>query len=347
MDSTGWRIVLAVLLVALTLAAAGLLVTAVSSILLVGAGILFGVFLHGVSQFIADRTPLPYRGAYVLVVAAIVACVAGGSYWAGAQAVAQVSELVEQLQSGSVLVQEYLEQYPQVRQYVPEVEPEQVASQAAQALPAVNAGVQWLLWGLTGMVIVFFVGLYVAYEPDLYRTGMIKLAPPEQRRNFGKVLDKLHSVLARWIIGRMLSMTLVGVATAIGLWLLEVPLPITLAVIAALLTFIPNIGPLLAAVPQMLLALQVGTSTVLYVFLFNVALQTVESYLITPLVERRQVTLPPALTIFAQLLMGVLFGAIGIIMAAPLTASIMLLTQTLYIHDRLGDAAPGRLAEKT
>lgn len=347
MNSTGWRIVLAVLLMALTLAAAGLLVTAVSSILLVGAGILFGVFLHGLSQFIADHTPLPYRGAYVLVVTALVASIAGGSYWTGAQAVAQVSELAKQLQSASALVQEYLEQYPKVRQYVPEVEPEQVASQAAQALPAVNAGVQWLLLGLTGMVIVFFVGLYVAYQPDLYQKGLIKLAPPEQRRYFGEVLDKLHSVLVRWIIGRMLSMTLVGVATAIGLWLLEVPLPITLAVIAALLTFIPNIGPLLAAVPQMLVALQVSTSTVLYVILFNIILQTVESYLVTPLVERRQVTLPPALTIFAQLLMGVLFGVIGIIMAAPLTASIMLLTQTLYIHDRLGDAAPGRLAEKT
>ncbi len=347
MNSTGWRIVLAVLLVALTLAAAGLLVTAVSSILLVGAGILFGIFLHGVSQFIASRTPLSYRGAYALVVIALVASIAAGSYWTGAQAVAQVSELVEQLQSASALVQEYLEQYPQVRQYVPEVEPEQVASQAAQALPAVNAGVQWLLWGLTGMIIVFFVGLYVAYEPDLYQKGLIKLAPPEQRRYFGEVLDKLHSVLVRWIIGRMLSMTLVGMATGIGLWLLEVPLPMTLAVIAALLTFIPNLGPLLAAVPQMLLALQVSASTVLYVILFNIILQTVESYLVTPLVERRQVTLPPALTIFAQLLMGVLFGAIGIIMAAPLTASIMLLTQTLYIHDRLGDAAPGRLAEKT
>lgn len=347
MSSTGWRIILAVLLVALTLATAGLLVTAVSSILLVGAGILFAVFLHGVSQFIASRTPLSYRGAYALVVIALVASIAAGSYWTGAQAVAQVSELVEQLQSASALVQEYLEQYPQVRQYVPEVEPEQVASQAAQALPAVNAGVQWLLWGLTGMIIVFFVGLYVAYEPDLYQKGLIKLAPPDERRYFGEVLDKLHSVLVRWIIGRMLSMTLVGMATGIGLWLLEVPLPMTLAVIASLLTFIPNLGPLLAAVPQMLLALQVSASTVLYVILFNIILQTVESYLVTPLVERRQVTLPPALTIFAQLLMGVLFGAIGIIMAAPLTASIMLLTQTLYIHDRLGDAAPGRLAEKT
>jgi predicted PurR-regulated permease PerM len=344
-NATIWRVAVIALLAALTLAAADLLVPAVSSILLVFAGVLFGIFLHGVADSIAQRTPLSYRWAYTLVVVALVATIVGAGFWMGAQIVAQVSELIGQIQSASDRVQQYLEHYPQARRYLPEVKPEQVASQAAQALPAVNTGVQWLVWGLTGVVVVLFVGLYIAYQPDLYLSGLVKLAPPEQRGRAGEILGKLHSVLVRWIIGRIASMALVGLLTAAGLWMLGVPLPVTLAVIAALLTFIPNLGPLLAAVPQALLALQAGTSTVAYVILFNIALQTVESYLITPIIERRQVTLPPAMTISAQLLMGVLFGAIGMIMAAPLTASAMLLAQTLYIRDRLGDPKPGKLTE--
>jgi predicted PurR-regulated permease PerM len=119
---------------------------------------------------------------------------------------------------------------------------------------------------------------------------------------------------------------------------------VALGVLAGLLTFVPNVGPIVAAVPQALLALQVGAATVVYVIIFNVVLQTIESYLLTPMVQQYEVSLPPALTIFAQLLMAVLVGVIGIIMAAPLTAAIMVLVQILYLRDRLHDPDPGSLA---
>ena len=130
-------------------------------------------------------------------------------------------------------------------------------------------------------------------------------------------------------------MAIIGSLTAISLSLLGVPLPISLGIIAALLTFIPNIGPILATIPQALLAVEVGLNTVLYVIVLNVALQTFESYLITPIIQRYTVTLPPVVTIFAQLVMGVIVGIIGIIMAAPLATAIMVVIQMLYVHDRL------------
>jgi predicted PurR-regulated permease PerM len=138
-------------------------------------------------------------------------------------------------------------------------------------------------------------------------------------------------------------MSIVGILTSLGLWLLGVPLPITLGFVAAFLTFIPNLGPLLAAVPQALLALNVGPQTVVYVLIFNLVLQGVESYLFTPIIQRHEVTLPPILTIAAQLLMGVLFGIIGVMMAAPLVVATMVIVQMLYVHDYLGDEHPGEL----
>src|SRR5690606_30486142 len=123
-------------------------------------------------------------------------------------------------------------------------------------------------------------------------------------------------------------------------WLLGVPLAIPLGVLSAFLTFVPNIGAVVAVVPQALMAWQVSSSTVAFVIVFNVLLQAVESYLITPLIERHQVHLPPALTISMQLLLGATLGVIGVMMAAPLTVAVMLVIQLLYIRDTLGDA-PG------
>lgn len=347
MHRISWRILFAVLLIGLILAAADLFVTTVSVVLLIFAGILFGIFLNGLSGSLARHTPFPYRWSYVLVVALLLALIAGGGYYMGSNIFQQVSQLTEQLQfSGKRLTEQY-KQYPWVQQFLPDMSNQAIAKQAARVLPAVTTGAQWLVWGITGIVVIFFVGLYVAYDPDLYESGLVKLTPRRRRGSAVDILRRLRTVLGRWIIGRFISMSIIGVLTAVGLWLLNVPLPITLGVVAALLTFIPNIGPILAAVPQALLAFQVGTNTVLYVILFNIALQAVESYLITPMVQRYEVTLPPALTIFVQLLMGVLFGVIGIIMAAPLTASLMLVVQVLYIRDELGDPAPGHLAEAT
>src|SRR5690606_44568 len=119
---------------------------------------------------------------------------------------------------------------------------------------------------------------------------------------------------------QLISMTVVGVLTGAGLWLLGLPLAFILGALAALLAFIPNIGPVLAAVPAVLLALADGPTTVLWVIGIYVGVQAVESYLITPVVQQESVSLPPALTISFQLLMGVLYGILGLALATPLAA---------------------------
>lgn len=135
-------------------------------------------------------------------------------------------------------------------------------------------------------------------------------------------------------------MIVIGVLTAIGLWLLGVPMAVTLALIAALLTFIPNIGPILAVVPAALLALLQSPMQVVYVCLLYFGIQTFESYLLTPLVQRRTVSLPPALTIFAQVLAAVLLGGLALSLATPMAAALVVLVRMLYLEDVLGDREP-------
>src|SRR5690606_31122882 len=113
--------------------------------------------------------------------------------------------------------------------------------------------------------------------------------------------DRLADTLWWWTIGRLASMSIIGVFTTIGLWMLNIPLPIPLGVVAAILTFVPNIGPVVAVIPPVLLAFTQGPLTALYVVIFYIVLQLLESYLITPLIQQREVHLPPVITISAQL----------------------------------------------
>ncbi len=132
-------------------------------------------------------------------------------------------------------------------------------------------------------------------------------------------------------------MLFIGVLTWIGLSVIGVPLALTLGLIAGLFSFVPNFGPILSAVPAILLAFVDSPTSALYVLILFVVVQLIESNLVTPLIERRTVELPPVLTIFAQLALTILVGAVGLILATPILAVVMVLVQTIYIQDVLGD----------
>ena len=142
-------------------------------------------------------------------------------------------------------------------------------------------------------------------------------------------------------------MAVVGLITTIGLWLLGIPLASTLGLITGLFEFAPFIGPILAAVPAVLIAFTQSPMDALYVIILYIAIQQIEGYLITPYVQKRAVDLPPALTIFAQLLMGVLFGLFGLLLATPLVAASMVIVRMAYIEDVLGDHGETSRAEES
>ncbi|MGH6611543.1 MAG: AI-2E family transporter, partial [Burkholderiaceae bacterium] len=195
-----------------------------------------------------------------------------------------------------------------------------------------------VLGGIVNVLIIIFVGLYLAAEPRLYTNGLVRLVPIRHRPRAQEFLSALGHTLRWWLVGRLSLMLLNGVLTALALWLLGVPLALTLGILAGLLNFIPNIGPVIAGVPAVLIALMQSPQQALYVFILYVALQSVDGYVLTPLVQRRTIELPPVLTITAQVLLGVLLGTLGVLLATPLTAAALVLVKMLYVEDTLGDS---------
>jgi predicted PurR-regulated permease PerM len=143
-----------------------------------------------------------------------------------------------------------------------------------------------------------------------------------------------------WMFGKVLSMIAVGALTWLGLGLLGIPLALSLAVLAAALTFIPNFGPVLSAVPAVLLGLMNSPARAAYVALLYVGIQTAESYVLTPIFQKKAGALPPALLIVAQVAMGSLSGGIGLAVATPLTAALLVLVRHLYVEDVLSQPQP-------
>lgn len=186
-------------------------------------------------------------------------------------------------------------------------------------------------------MLVLFTGLYLAAQPGLYRSGVILLFPKAVHDRVGETLDTMANALRQWLVGQLIAMAVVGMLTGLGLWLLGLPSALTLALIAALLEFIPLVGPIVSAVPAVLLAFTLGWSMVLSVALLYLAVQQVEGNLLIPLLQKRMVSLLPALTLVAVVVLGLLFGRPGVLFATPLTVVLLVGIKMLYVEDVLGE----------
>ena len=200
-----------------------------------------------------------------------------------------------------------------------------------------------LLYGVIDLVVIVFIGIYLAIQPDVYTSGVAALFPKNKRSRAREVLGQAGTTLFWWLLGRLASMTIVGILVGVGLWILGVPLALALGVWSGLVSFIPNVGPILSTVAKGVVALDAGgSSLLLYTVLLHIGVQIVELYVITPLIQKMAIAMPPALTLSAQAVIGTLFGVIGLAFATPLVALSTLLLRQLYIGDYLGDESAKR-----
>lgn len=146
-----------------------------------------------------------------------------------------------------------------------------------------------------GVALIIFLGLYFAAEAELYTSGLLRLVPPARRRRGAEILHETASAIWYWMLGRLFSMTVLGVLTAVGLWIIGVPLPVALGFLAGILTFVPYIGAFVSAIPSVLLAASVNLDMALYVIILYVEVHVTEGYILVPLVQRWVVHLPPGI----------------------------------------------------
>lgn len=302
--------------------------------LLVFTGYLAAVFLRAPTRLLSRRTGLSHRAAFGIVMLLLVGLAVALGFWAAPRVADQVDQLSRQLPRAVEDLTGQLDRYDWTSRLMAGLQARSQAGDGAWLRGALGI-FSSVAGAVTGFLVVLFAGIYLAFDPDLYEGGLLALVPPRRRARVAEVLAETDATLRRWMVGKIASMAVIGVLTWIGLSALGIPLAFTLSLLAALLTFIPNFGPIASTVPPALLALAQSPIRALWVILLFLGIQAVESYLVTPMIQKQAIAMPPALILASQVILALLFGFLGILVATPLAAALIVIVRRLYVDDVL------------
>jgi predicted PurR-regulated permease PerM len=320
----------AVLVVALVL----LLWFAFTYVLLVFFGALLAVLLRAPTDWLVRRTGMRDGLALGAVGLSILALLGAAGYFFGKTIAAQTGELASRLPQ---VIESLLEKLrsqewgERLLAYASGGEPVSATQVVGGAMTFAGGALE----AAANVLIVLFFAIFLAAQPKLYVAGAVRLVPPRARPRAREVLGEIGEVLQRWLVGQAVLMACIAVLTGAGLALIGAPLALPLALLAGLLNFIPYVGPIAAAVPAVLVGFSEGPQMALYVVLLFIALQSAEGYILEPIVQRRAVHLPPALILFSQMVLGLVGGPLGIIVATPLAAALLVAVRMIYVEDAL------------
>jgi predicted PurR-regulated permease PerM len=320
-----------------------IVIYAASGFLLIFAGILFAVFLDALTTAIGRVLPI-HRAIRLGLV-----CLATGSALAaflasiGSVAIGQTPDLLATLEAELRGLQRMAREFGSMGENGAEANNDNEGGwldwlpDPAGLFGQVRAAFETTFGVVGNIVVILVMGVFLAAQPDLYRDGLTRLVAPSSRRRFGQVLDEIGRTLRFWLIGQFITMTIIGLVVWAALAAVGMPGAILLGLTAGLLNFVPVIGPILAGIPIVLVAMAQDWWIVFYALGVYLFIQFLEGNILTPLIQRRAVRLPPALILGAIVIMGLLFGLPGIILATPFAAVVMVAVKRLYIEDVLKD----------
>ncbi len=330
-----------------TIALLGLLLTSAllvwfinQVLLLLFAAILLGNFLYGLSRLVGSYTWLSYRWSLLLVLVVLILIIVPTLWWMSSLLEPEIVQLLDKTPVYLEQLRDDLYQTSWGERLL------KLSNQSEQSIideitPLMKTTTGFILTSLTviGSVIVVVVsGIFFASNPDLYLRGILHLIPLGHRFRAREVIYCVSETMWHWTQGQALAMLVVGALTTLGLYLLGMSSWLVLGIMAGVLSFIPNFGPISSATAAALLALPEGYGMVLAVIALYTGIQVLESNFITPLVQHYMGRLPPPFVVFCQILFTILFGFLGLLLAVPLTAVIMVIVKMLYVKDILGDS---------
>ena len=299
--------------------AIGLVVLLIQPLLIIFAGLVFAALLDGGVRLLGRVVPFS-RGWRLLIVCLLtVAFLAGTFYVAGVQIADQVNQLRATVEAQAIRLSSWLT----AQGLMPGAS--DVSGLARQALSSVGRVTSWVgtaLSAITTLFMIVVIGLAVAIDPRVYDRGLQWMVPRENRPEFAVTMQRMGRTLRRLLAGRLLGMAAEGVLTWVALMLGGVPMALILGILTGLLAFIPNIGAFISGALMLAVGFSAGMDTGWWAIGTYLVVQGFDGYVLVPMVAKRTVDLPPALTLGAQILASALFGILGLALADPMTAMV-------------------------
>jgi predicted PurR-regulated permease PerM len=301
--------------------------------LLLGFGAaLVAVLLRALADPVRRRTRLDAAWSLGVTVLVLFLIIGGVMFFVGAQVGAQMTQLGEALPEALGKADQQISRYEWgawLLARVHETPKAGVDGLAPLATRLAHFG-QASATAVAEVVVVIIAGVYLAAQPGLYVGGVLRLFPESLRPHLTATLDEMGLALRKWLLGTGAAMLAMGVLTTIGAALLHLPAPLALGLLSGLAEFVPIVGAAVSAVPALLLAATQGPHLVLWTLGFYVAVHQFEGHVLIPLIQRKVVAVPPAMTLFSVVAFGVLFGPLGVVFATPLAVVLMVLVKQLY-----------------
>ncbi len=306
-------------------------------VLLFGAVMVATIF-RSIAEMLHQRCRLPKRLAVLLSVLLVVAVIGSVGWLIGSQVSAQGEQLARALPEAARIIDRdtgSLGLGHPVEQWM-------YAARSGEGITGANLTrfLSSATLAIASILIVFFGGIFLAAQPRLYGIGAIKLIPPERRSLVAEAMADSDRALRLWLKGQLGAMVVIFIMTWAGLWLLGVQSSLILALISGTLEFIPYAGAIASSIPAIMVALVHGPELALWVIGLYVVVHHIEAYLIQPVIQQFAVEIPAVITLFALLAFGLLFGVLGILLAAPLAVVTYVLVKRLYVIEALDTPTP-------
>lgn len=298
-------------------------------LLLVFAGILLAVLVRSIADPLSEKFGISPGLALAIAGLAIVLVLASGIVLFGAQISSQFNQLFQELPAAADRI---LADFGFTG-----IENLLTGTIVGNVLTTAYRWATAVIGIATGLVFVIFTGIYLSIDPVTYRNGLVLMFPPRIQPQIGATVDDAGRALTLWLRGQLLAMLIVGVMTALGLWLIGLQSAIALGFIMGLADFVPIVGPIAAAIPGLLVASGQGLEMTLWTLAVYVIVQQIESNLVLPIIVGNAVKIAPAVGLFAVIALGVLFGPLGVLFAYPLAVVVDVSVRRLYIRETLGE----------
>jgi predicted PurR-regulated permease PerM len=309
-----------------------------SSLLIIFASILLASFLDSCALALGRVVPVDRVWRLSLVIVVMAGLMLIGAIWGARKLPEQASLLIRVMDTQLDVLQQHLlafgvdlfgpEGSRDLSRWFPDHDK---LFGHAQSAVGTTASV------LANTLVVMFLGLLFSFHPSGYRDGLVLLVRPSSRQRVAAVLDEMGDVLRSWLVGQLIRIVLMGVCVWLALYLMGIPGAFLLGAQAGASNFVPYLGPILAGIPVGLVAMPLGFSKLIWAIGIYTAIQSIEGYVIGPLIQRQTAELSPAWTLIAIVLFGSLFGVLGIALALPLFAVGRVAVLRFYVEDWLGD----------
>lgn len=316
-----------------------LLGVAFNVVLLILAGTLVAIFFRGIAGWLHRKTSIPFNICLAIAVIGIFGISVGFGFLVAPSVSEQAQQLSQQIPATiDTLKQQYGDtQWGQDILNNISTIGERLFERQGEWAKNIFGALSTIFGVLADIYVIFFIGIFFMVDPKPYKKAIVSLVPLPGRDRARAVIQTLAKNLEKWLIGRIIGMLVIGSLTTISLWIMGVPLALVLGIIAGLLNFIPNFGPLIAMAPGIMMGFTISPQMALYVVLLYLGIQALESNLITPMIEKSMVNIPLAGVLIAQLLLGVFSNALGLMLATPVLLISIVLIRELYVEEVIED----------